>query len=755
MRAPEGDGDGRLVGRDAEGLRLTWTQLDRLLGFVDEMIICIDADATIVFASAATARITGHDPSSVVGQSIADFVHPDDIGHLVTVMTRWQDRQGSGVVDPARIRCADGQYLNMTIDGVTGADLGPLGTVVATLRPVDATSEVEQELRQRLVAESRLVRIASTFVHTPAERLDDSVDEALAELGSMGAVDRVEIVLFDAEHTSMSNTHEWVAPGVEALRVPGSVELGDAPMLQRIRAHREVNIPSVADLGDEWSQERQWFEERGVRSMLAVPLADEGRVIGMLGFEAVRSEWTYTANHLLTLRTAAGILGQAFAKRDAEERLAYQARHDPLTGLPNRWAFLEALQRSVHRLRASLGRANPIPAGLAVLLFDLDRFKVVNDSLGHRLGDELLVEVARRLESACPPGSLLARMGGDELVILVEHLADEAEALGLARELRKTLRRPLEVEGHEVATTASVGVAVALEASQSADDLLRHADSAMYAAKELGRDRIELFDETLRAKVRRQLQNEIELRQALDHGELVVYYQPEVEVPSGRVLAVEALVRWHHPHRGLLAAAEFIGLAEETGIIVEIGLWVLREACAQHVRWGQEHPDHQLLLRVNLSALQLGEPDLLPKVMGIIRETGIEPSCLCLEITETVVMADAEASLEVLQKLRGLGVELAIDDFGTGYSSLSYLKRLPVDVLKIDRSFVDGLGTDPDDTAIVQAIMVLASSLGLSVTAEGVETDVQLDELMRLGCRRVQGFLFGRPAPAAELSARL
>jgi len=486
-----------------------------------------------------------------------------------------------------------------------------------------------------------------------------------------------------------------------------------------------------------------------------VPLADQGRVMGLLGFEAVQSEWTYTANHLLTLRTAAGILGQAFAKREAEDRLAYQARHDPLTGLPNRWAFLEALQRAVRRLPSSLGRANPSPVGVAVLLFDLDRFKVVNDSLGHRLGDELLVEVTRRLESACPPGSLLARMGGDELVILVEHLAEESEAITLARELRKTLRRPLVVEGNEVATTASVGIAVALEASQSADDLLRHADSALYAAKELGRDRIEVFDESLRAKVRRQLQNEIELRQALEHGELVVHYQPEVEVPSGRVLAVEALVRWHHPHRGLLAAAEFIGLAEETGLIVEIGLWVLREACAQHVRWRQQHPDHQLLLRVNLSALQLGEPDLLPKVMGIIRETGIEPSCLCLEITETVVMADAEASLEVLQKLRGLGVELAIDDFGTGYSSLSYLKRLPVDVLKIDRSFVDGLGTDPDDTAIVQAIMVLASSLGLSVTAEGVETDVQLDELMRLGCRRVQGYLFGRPAPADEVTARL
>jgi diguanylate cyclase (GGDEF)-like protein/PAS domain S-box-containing protein len=755
MSSDEGGEEQDRASRDADGLRLTWTQLNRLLAYIDEMIICIDADATISFASAATARLTGHEPSAVVGRSIAEFVHPDDLVDLLRVMERWHDRQGSGIVDPARIRAANGDWIPMTIDGVTGVDLGPLGTVIATLRPVDATSEIEQELRQRLVAESRLVRIASTFVHTPAELLDDNVDNALAELGSMGAVDRVEIVLFDGALQTMSNTHEWTAPGIPALRVDGSMPIDDTPMLRRIREHREVNIPSVADLAPDWGQEREWFEHRGVRSMLAVPLADQGRVIGMLGFEAVQSDWTYSAGHLLTLRTAAGILGQAFAKREAEERLAFQARHDPLTGLPNRWAFLEALQRAVRRLQSSLGGADPNAPGVAVLLFDLDRFKVVNDSLGHRLGDELLVEVARRVADACPPGTLLARMGGDELVILAENLTSQAEAMAMARELRKTFRRPLNVEGHEVATTASVGIAFALESSQSADDLLRHADSAMYAAKELGRDRIEVFDETLRAKVRRQLQNEIELRQALDHGELVVHYQPEVEVPSGKVLAVEALVRWHHPHRGLLAAAEFIGLAEETGIIIEIGLWVLREACAQHVRWQDEFPDHQLLLRVNLSALQLGEPDLLPKVMRIIHETGIEPSCLCLEITETVVMADAEASLEVLQKLRGLGVELAIDDFGTGYSSLSYLKRLPVDVLKIDRSFVDGLGTDPDDTAIVQAIMVLASSLGLSVTAEGVETDVQLDELMRLGCRRVQGYLFGRPGPADAVSARL
>ncbi len=245
------------------------------------------------------------------------------------------------------------------------------------------------------------------------------------------------------------------------------------------------------------------------------------------------------------------------------------------------------------------------------------------------------------------------------------------------------------------------------------------------------------------------------MRHALENGELVVHYQPEIEIPSGRIVGAEALVRWQHPVRGLLSAAEFIDLAEETGLILDIGEWVLRQACIQQVAWQAEHPDHPLLVRVNLSARQIGQADLLSQVMSILAETGIDPGQLCLEITETTVMADAESSLEVLEKLRGLGVELAIDDFGTGYSSLSYLKRLPVHVLKIDRSFVDGLGRDPDDTAIVQAIMVLASSLGLSVTAEGVETETQLTELVRLGCDRVQGFLFARPEAAAEVSARL
>ncbi len=355
-----------------------------------------------------------------------------------------------------------------------------------------------------------------------------------------------------------------------------------------------------------------------------MPLADRGRVIGFIGFEAARSEWSFSVNHVMTLRSAAGILAQAFAKRTAEERLAFQASHDPLTGLPNRWSFQEALRAGVDELaRRRPAAATGDGAGLAVLLFDLDRFKVINDSLGHRLGDQLLLILAQRMDEARPAGTVLARMGGDELVVLVEGLDAVAQAVAVARAPARGRAAPGDGRGPRGLHHRQRGHRLHRRADQSADDLLRHADAALYAAKEFGRDRIEVFDETLRAKVRRRLQNEIELRQALDHGQLVVHYQPEMEVPSGRMMAVEALVRWHHPERGLLAAAEFIDLAEETGLITELGLWVLREACAQQVRWLQEFPDHELQMRVNLSAVQLGQPDLLSQVVEIVHETGI------------------------------------------------------------------------------------------------------------------------------------
>jgi diguanylate cyclase (GGDEF)-like protein/PAS domain S-box-containing protein len=731
---------------------VTRAQLSRLLAHVDVGIVAVTLDGRISFASPSIATLAGYDPQTLVGRSMVEMVHPDDFALASRLLDTWGPRPGAAPIEPIRVKVASGEWVAMDVDGISGPDVAPFGGAVVTLRPVEGQSESERELRGRLVDEGRLVRLASAFVNLPADRLDDGVNTALEEMGGLAGVDRIEVVLFDPASNDMINTHEWVAPGVEPLRQRvGRLATPDIPMLRALRRHEEVNLPSVATLGEAWQAEREWFENRMVRSAMAVPLSDQGKLIGFLGFEAVRREWTFDVGHTNTLRSAAGILGQAFARSAVEAQLDYQSRHDPLTDLPNRWAFLEATRRAVDHLARS-----PRPRrGLAVLLFDLDRFKVINDSLGHRVGDELLIAIAGRLARACPPGAELARMGGDELVVLVDDVVSEAAAVAVARDLHRVIHEPVTVEGHEVATTASVGVAFTSDPGEEADDLLRHADAAMYAAKELGGNRVEVFDDTLRADVRRRLQDEIELRQAIERGELEVFYQPEIEVPSGRLIGAEALVRWQHPTRGLLAAVEFIDLAEETGLILELGVWVLREACRRQVDWQQRHPGRPLVMRVNLSARQVGQPDLLPHVVEILRETGIQPANLCLEITETTVMADAAASLEVLEKLRGLGVELAIDDFGTGYSSLSYLKRFPVDVLKVDRSFVDGLGSDPDDTAIVQAIMVLANTLGLRVTAEGVETERQMRELLRLGCTRVQGYLFARPEAAPDFERHL
>ncbi len=436
-------------------------------------------------------------------------------------------------------------------------------------------------------------------------------------------------------------------------------------------------------------------------------------------------------------------------QKTVADALTHQALHDPLTGLPNRTLFRD-------RLEQALGKISRSKSTVGVLFIDVDRFKVINDSLGHPAGDEMLKAMARRLQGSLRPGDTLARFGGDEFAVLCEDLAGEADAIAIAQRIRASNTDPLGWGDGELVVTVSIGIALARSSSVSPVSLLRDADAAMYRAKEDGRDRSAVFAGAMHAKAVGRLDTEVALRRAITNGELETHYQPIVELPSLRVVAVEALVRWRHPLRGLISPDQFIGVAEETGVVVLLGEWVLRDAAAQTKIWHQQDPRlEHLKVAVNLSAVQLGHPTLIDTVSRVLADTSLPPHCLQLEITETVLMRDAPATVKILEALKTLGIEIAVDDFGTGYSSLSYLKRFPVDTLKIDRSFVAGLGDDPDDSAIVRVIVGLAAAINLGTIAEGVETAVQLQNLIDLGCQRAQGYYLARPLPSATMGELL
>ncbi|HET9444467.1 MAG TPA: EAL domain-containing protein [Acidimicrobiales bacterium] len=432
-------------------------------------------------------------------------------------------------------------------------------------------------------------------------------------------------------------------------------------------------------------------------------------------------------------------------RRRSEEAVNFQALHDSLTRLPNRTLFLD-------RLRHALVRRARHPAGLAVLFLDVDRFKWLNDSLGHAAGDELLVQVAERLRRALRPSDTVARFGGDEFVVLCEGVTGEADAEGLAQRFAAAVASPMVVAEEETSVTVSIGIA--FSPADGTDDtpetLLRDADAAMYEAKDRGRDRHEIFSASTRRMAVARHETANALRRGLDRGELVVHYQPVVDLVTGWVVGMEALVRWAHPERGLLPPCDFIALAEETGLIVPIGRHVLAEACRQVAAWQPLGGGEPIGVAVNLAARQLLAPDLCHDVEQALSTSGLDPSLLCLEITESVLLDDPRASAPVLEHLQALGVRLGVDDFGTGFSSLTYLKRFPVDVLKIDRSFVDGLGRDPEDRAIVASVVDLAHALGLTTVAEGVETEGQLAELRSIGCEQGQGYLWSRALPPEE-----
>ena len=429
-------------------------------------------------------------------------------------------------------------------------------------------------------------------------------------------------------------------------------------------------------------------------------------------------------------------------RKEAEQRLLHDALHDTLTGLPNRALLEDHLQLTIARAKR---RHN---LRFAVLFLDVDRFKLVNDSLGHMIGDQLLVGIARRLEKCLRPEDTIARVGGDEFTILLEDLSNEQEAIMVAERIHQELKMSFNLSGRDVFTTVSIGIAHGSMAYDHPEQILRDADTAMYRSKSLGKARHETFDEEMHAHSVNQLQMEMDLRRAQERNELYIEYQPIVALDDFRLCGFEALVRWQHPQRGLISPLDFIPIAEEGGHILQIGRWVLREACLQLKLWQEKFPtDESLYMTVNLSAKQFGQPDLIDQVSRILAETGLDANFLKLEITESVLMDDFDSAAAMLFQLRALGVRLSIDDFGTGYSSLTYLHRFPIDTLKIDRSFVDVL--DKDNVEIVRTILSLAENLGMDVVAEGVETQEQMALLRNLSCQSAQGFFFSKPIDIA------
>jgi diguanylate cyclase (GGDEF)-like protein/PAS domain S-box-containing protein len=426
-------------------------------------------------------------------------------------------------------------------------------------------------------------------------------------------------------------------------------------------------------------------------------------------------------------------------RKKAEARLLHDAFHDGLTGLPNRALLIDHLKLTIARTKRNKGQK------FAVLFLDLDRFKVVNDSLGHIVGDQLLIGIARRLEFCLREGDTVARVGGDEFTILLEDLTDEAEAGVVAERIQNELRNPFMIGGREVFTTVSIGIAPGSRGYEQPDEILRDADTAMYRAKSQGKARHEVFDEDMHALALNLLQMETDLRRALERKEFIVEYQPIVSLSDFRLCGFEALIRWQHPERGLISPLDFIPVAEECGQILEIGRWVLEQACIEMQRWQQRFPaDHPLYVTVNLSVKQFAQLDLIDQVKESLRISGLDPNCLKLEITESVVMDNIETATAMLFQLRALGVRLSIDDFGTGYSSLSYLHRFPIDTLKIDRSFVTSIVNDKENIEIVRTILMLAENLGMDVVAEGVETQEQMSILRQLFCHSGQGFFFSK-----------
>ncbi len=696
-------------------------------------VVTIVGDGRLIYSSPAADRLFGFAPGDESWTDPLARVHPDDSDRVVREMTA---QLATGGTDPVsfRLRVSDGTFreVETIVQDMTGNP--SVGGIVATTRDVSERSRAEAMISSqatilRLIAEGAPLNETLATICTVVE---EQVPDALC---TVMLVDEDEGVLRVGAGPSLP---------LEFARACDRIAIGPLSGSCGTAAHFATTVVA-ADIATDprWEPWRDLALDEGLRACWSTPImASSGdRVLGTFAVYHPEPHTPDPASIELVGRISP-LAAIAIERKTFEDRLAYQAQHDPLTGLPNRVLFVEFLT-------LALARARRRQSTSAVLFLDLDRFKIVNDSLGHDAGDELMQQLSTRLVAALRPGDTVARFGGDEFTVLCEDLSvndARGQAIDVARRLLEVIEAPVELHGEDQHLSASIGIAIA-GSGDSPETLLRDADAAMYRAKAAGKGRWELFDEEMRSSAQLRLETENSLHRALERNELRNFYQPIVDIGAAACAGAEALVRWQHPERGLVAPDAFIDLAEESGLIVPIGRWVLEEACRQLVEWrtaGQV--SDSFTMAVNLSARQLAQPDLVQQVADALERTGAPAERIYLEITESVLMA--ETSVDSMVALRALGVRLSIDDFGTGYSSLGYLRRFPVDTVKVDRSFVDGLGTESEDSAIVAAVVSLGHTLGLSVVAEGVETERQLAELRALGCDRAQGFWFAPPQSA-------
>ncbi|HEY8583507.1 MAG TPA: EAL domain-containing protein [Capillimicrobium sp.] len=694
-------------------------------GFQDAAIgmAIVTPDLRCLRANASLGTLLGRSAATLDGVTLAKLAHPDDRARLRGLGERTESVE-------VRLVRADGEPVDVVLS-------------VAQVRDEDSEPYLfcqVEDVTQRRRAE-RLTAAAA-----------DLGRRAIQEQDVRALMDRIVVITTETLGTALSFVAHAVEPGATLMLAASESSIAGRTYPLRRRSMIEALLREGRSLysndleADERFDRHQEVAERGLARALGAPIPRQRDGSYVVVVHRTADQPPFTAEDASFLESVANILATALDRAETEATTRHQALHDPLTGLANR-TFLHG---QVERALAGAARGRD---SVALLLLDVDRFKLVNDTIGHSAGDTVLCEVADRLRGLVRGGDIAARLGGDEFVIACSGVADERDVAGLAARIVDAFRAPFRAGGRDWQLAASVGVALGGEGS-TADELLRDADLAMYRAKDRGGARYEIFDGAMRARVVQRLGLEAALHAAVDRDELVLHFQPLVDLVTGELEGFEALLRWEHPERGLVGPDEFIAIAEDTDLILPIGHWVLRSACSQIAAWNAAWPERPPVhVRVNLSPRQI-TPALAAAVATAIRQTGIRASQLGLEITERLLVEEPTAST-ILEEVRDLGVSVALDDFGTGYSSLSYLQHYPVDVLKLDRSLIAELGRTPQATAIVKAAVDMATALGLRAVGEGIEDAAQARELRRLGCPLGQGFLFSRPLPLEEAEALL